>query len=76
MLHVQQLTGIKEGKVGGVGSKVSRASRGYLQDEAEVGGRSVLLFVVFGVVDVQLVKAHEAGEVSGALRDRQVEKQD
>lgn len=62
-------------KVGRLGSKVSRASRGYLQDEAEVGGRSVLLFVVFGVVDVQLVKADEAGEVSRALQDRQVEKQ-
>lgn len=72
MLHVQQLTGVKEGKVGRVGSKVSRASQGYLQDEAEVGGRSVLLFVVFGAVDVQLVKVDEAGEVSRALQDRQV----
>lgn len=61
--------------MGRVGSKVSCASRGYLQDEAEVGGRSVLLFVVFGGVDVQLVKVDEAGEVSRALQDRQVGKQ-
>lgn len=71
MLHVQQLTGTN-----GKGGTGQRSFRGYLQDEAEVRGRSELLFVVFGDVDVQLVKADEAGEVSGALQDRQVEKQE
>lgn len=60
-------------KVGRVGSKVGHTSRDYLQDEAEVSGCSVLLSVVFGLVDVGLVKADEAGEVSRALQNRQGE---
>lgn len=49
---------------------VSHASRGYLQDKAEIGGCSVLLLVVFGGVDVDLLKADEAGEVRGALQNQ------
>lgn len=66
-------TAVIAAKVGRVGSKVGHTSRDYLQDEAEVSGRSVLLSVVFGVVDVGLVKVDEAGEVSRALQNRQGE---
>lgn len=55
-------------------SKVGCASQGYLQDKAEVSGCFVLVSVVFGGVDVEILEADEAGEVSGALQDRQVEK--
>lgn len=53
--------------------KVGCASQGYLQDEAEVSGRFVLVPVVLGGVDIKVLEADEADEVSGALKDRQVE---
>lgn len=55
-------------------SKVRCASQGYLQDKAEVSGRFVLVPVVLGGVDIKVLEADEAGEVSGALKDRQVGK--
>lgn len=57
-----------------MGSTVGRASQGYLQDKAEVSGCFILVSVVFGGVDVEILEADEAGEVSGALPARQVEK--
>lgn len=43
----------------------------YLEDEAEVGGSSELLPVVSGGVDVDFLKADQAGEVTGRLRARE-----
>lgn len=46
----------------------------YLQYEAEVGGRSVFLFVVVGGVDVDFFKMDEAGQITGRLPGREREK--
>lgn len=41
--------------------------RAHLQQEAEVGGCSVFLFVVVGGVDVNLFEMDKTGEITGGL---------